>query len=269
MPQDLDGVRKQPSVATALIVFIGYLAVIIGVNLVTARHFDFGDVAATANNTRDGVVFPVLAASIYLTVVTTLLGWWKPALRDSSAMRSAPKWMWALPVLSIIVCIANLTRSEHRSEFTNTHWTWIIVGFALVGYSEELMTRGLLVTGFRSKFGEMKVMYLTALLFGVMHGLNIVFGQSAGTTLAQMIGTIPMGIVFYMLRRSTGTILVPMVIHAVWDISVVVFGGTESTLNELDSEAPKPATLAIVILLCFVAWVVHRKRLFDPAQADG
>lgn len=270
MPQDLSGVRKQPSPATALIVFVGYLAVIIVVNLITASDFDFGDVAATADNTRDGVVLPVLAASIYLTVATTVLGWWRPAMRDSDAVRKAPKWMWAIPVLALLVCVINIARSDHRAEFTNAHWMWIVVGFLLVGYSEELMTRGLLVTGFRSRFGEMKVMYLTSLLFGVMHGLNIVFGQSAGTTLLQMVGTIPMGIMLYMLRRTTGLLVVPMIIHGLWDISVVVFGGTESTLNELDTDAAQPATMAIVILLCLIAWVVHRKRLFhNDAQTAG
>ena len=63
LPQDLDGVRKQPTPRTALIVFIGYLAVIVGVNLITARDFDFGDVAANASNTRNGIVLPILAAS--------------------------------------------------------------------------------------------------------------------------------------------------------------------------------------------------------------
>lgn len=272
LPQDLTGVRKQPSPRAALIVFIGYLAVIVVANLIFARHFDFGDVGASANNTRDGVVLPVLAASIYLTIVTTLFGWWKPALRDSAAARRAPAWMWALPALALVVCVANLTRSEHRGDFTNAHWLWVIVGFALVGYSEELMTRGLLVTGFRAKYGEMKVMYLTSLLFGVMHGLNLVFGQALGTTIVQLVGTIPMGIMFYMLRRTTGALFVPMAIHALWDISIIVFGGTGATLNELDSDALKPATMSTVLLLSLIALVVHRKRLFtsvDQAGATG
>lgn len=264
LPQDLTGVRKRPTARTALLVFIGYLAVIVAVNLITASDFDFSDVAATADNTRDGVVLPVLAASIYLTAATTLLGWWRPALYESKRQRRVPTWMWVIPVLSLVPCIANIARSEHRGEFTSTHWMWIIIGFALVGYSEELMTRGLLVTGFRGGMRESRVMLYSSVLFGVMHGLNIVFGQAVGTSVAQMLGTIPMGILFYFLRRTTGSLFVPMFVHAIWDISVVTFGGTSMALNELDSDGVAPSNLFGVIVLCGIAGIVHRKRLFRP-----
>ena len=262
LPQDLDGVRKQPTPRTALIVFIGYLAVIVGVNLITARDFDFGDVAANASNTRNGIVLPILAASIYLTIVTTVLGWWRPALYESKRQKRVPSWLWIIPVLAFVPCIANIVRSDHRGEFTSAHWVWIIIGFALVGYSEELMTRGLLVTGFRSTMRESRVMLYSSVLFGVMHGLNIVFGQAVGTSITQMIGTIPMGILFYYLRRITGSLFVPMVVHALWDISLVTFTGTSVALNELDTESVRPANLIGVILLCAIAGAVHRKRLF-------
>ncbi|NCY17867.1 MAG: CPBP family intramembrane metalloprotease, partial [Actinobacteria bacterium] len=201
--------KRQPSVRGALLVFLGYLTVIVIVNRIAAADFDFGDVAASADNTRDGVVIPVLASSIYLTVVTSLLGWWRPALFEPKQRPKVPTWMRAIPVLGVLVSVINIVRSEHRGDFTTTHWMWIIIGFLLVGYSEELMTRGLLVTGFRSAMPEIRVMYISALLFGVMHGLNIFFGQAVGTTIVQVIGTIPMGILFYLLRRVSGGLILP------------------------------------------------------------
>lgn len=270
LPQDLAGVRKQPSPLIALIAFIGYLAVLIVTYILVAGDIDFGDLAATPGNTRDVVVIPVLVATVYLTVVTTLLGWWKPALRDSSAVRKAPKWMWALPVFAVLMCAINLTQSEHRGDFTTIHWTWIIVGFLLVGFSEELMTRGLLVVGFRSKFGEKQVIVLTSLLFAVMHGTNILFGQSASSTIAQVAFNIPMGVLFYTLRRTSGSLILPMLVHALWDISLVVFGGTAGSLNELDPDGPQPATVIPVVAFCVIALLVHRKRLLHgDAQTAG
>lgn len=269
-PQDLAGVKQRPNARGVLLVLVGYLAVIVAMNRIVASDFDFGEVGASAANTRDGVVIPVVASSIYLIVVTSMLGWWRPAMFEPAKRPKVPTWMWIIPTLGVLVSVLNIVRSEHRGEFTNAHWVWIIVGFLLVGFSEELMTRGLLVTGFRSSMSEMKVMWLTALLFGVMHGLNIFFGQAVGTTIVQVIGTIPMGVLLYMVRRVSGGLLLPMLLHGIWDISVIVFGGTSGTLNELDTTAARPATMLTAMLLSLIAVIVHRKRLFTAiGQADG
>ena len=139
---------------------------------------------------------------------------------------------------------------------------WLGVGFALVGFSEELMTRGLLVTGFRAQLVEVWVAGGTAVLFGMMHGLNVFFGQDASTTVKQVLGTIPMGVLFYVCRRVTGSLVPAMVIHALVDFSLVVFGGPDATLNELDPNEGLPIGSTLAMLLALVAVVVHRKRLF-------
>ena len=261
-PQDLADVRRRPSVTTALVVFVGYMAVIVGANRVFAADVDFGAVAATADNVRDGVVLPVGLATLYLAVVTTALGWWRPSLREPSRRPSLPKWLWAIPVLAFAGPALDLTRSTHIDDFSTAHLVWMAVGFALVGFSEELMTRGLLVTGLRSRLVEAWVAIGTAVLFGLMHGLNVFFGQDASTTLKQVIGTIPMGLLFYMCRRVTGWLIPAMVIHALVDFSLVVFGGPDATLNQLDPNEGLPVGSTMAMLLSLVAIVVHRKRLF-------
>jgi membrane protease YdiL (CAAX protease family) len=268
-PQELTGVKRQPNALGAFLVFIGYIAVIVIVNRIVANDFDFGQLGASAANTRDGVVIPVFSATVYLVVVTSMLGWWRPAMFEPAKRPKVPTWMWIIPVIGVVVSVINIVRSEHRDDFTNAHWTWIIIGFLLVGFSEELMTRGLLVTGFRSSMSEMKVMWLTAVLFGVMHGLNIFFGQAVGTTIVQVLATIPMGIVLYMARRISGGLLLPIFIHAIWDISLLVLTGTSGTMNELDTGAVRPASMSSAILLSAIAWIVHRKRLFTPIDQAG
>ena len=264
--QDLDGVKRKPTLWLALLVFVGYLCIIVAANRIFASYFHFGDVVTSPEHTRDGVFLPVVCASIYLTIVTKLLGWWRPAISEPRRRVSLPKWLWVIPLLAVLGPMLDIWRSDHRSEFTDSHWFWVIGGFALVGYSEELMTRGLLLVGARSRFNELLVALLTAALFGLMHGLNIVFGQDASTTLQQVIGTIPMGLMLYLCRRISGTLVVPMMIHAIYDIGLVVFGGTTTALNQLDPTGPKPLGALFALLLVPISMIVHRKKLFKSVD---
>ena len=270
--QDLDGVKRKPTLWLALLVFVGYLGVVIGANLVFASYFDFGDVVTSAEHTRDGVFLPVLCASIYLTVVTTMLGWWRPALFEPRRRVALPKWLWLIPVLALLGPVLDIWRSDHRSEFTGAHWFWIITGFALVGYSEELVTRGLLLVGARTAMVEEWAATVCAVLFGLMHGSNLLFGQDAKTTLAQVVSTIPMGVLLYLCRRISGTLVVPMVIHALYDIGLVVFGGPNTPMNQIDTEVARPVGALLALVLGIVALIAYRTQLFksidDLATAD-
>ncbi len=265
--QDLEGVRVAPSPKVALLVFVGYLATVVVAQQLFGGDIDFGDVAANASNTRDLVALPVGCAALYLTIVTSVLGWWRPAIFEPMRLQLG-RWVWAIPVLAIVFPLADVLRSDHRGEFTSTHWWWLGIGIALVGYSEELMTRGLLLVGFRSEWREKRVFLGTTLLFALMHGLNIISGQDVGTTIKQMLGVIPMAILFYIVRRVTGSLVWSMVVHALVDFSLIVFGGTSSTLNQLDTSGSRPWGVGIPLLLAVIAVFVYRKRMFS-SDLDG
>lgn len=261
--QDLDGVRTQPSVRIAVFVFIGYIATIVIANLIFARDFDFTEVTKTAENTRDGILIPVGVAALYLTIMATVLGWWRPALFEPRQRVHLPRWLWVIPILAVIGFAGDIARSDNRGDFTTEHWWYLTIGFALVGYGEELMTRGLLLTGMRAEWVEKRVLIGTTLLFALMHGLNFVFGQDLSTTIKQVVGVIPMALLFYVVRRVTGTLIFSMVVHALLDFSLIVFSGTEGQLNNLDSDAGAPVGASIPLLLAIIALIVYRKRFFS------
>jgi membrane protease YdiL (CAAX protease family) len=261
--QELDHTRIRPGVKTALLVFVGYLGIIFVAGRLFAGDLDFGDVAASAANTRDLVALPVACAAVYLTIVTSVLGWWRPAILEPRRRVMLPRWLWVIPVLAIVFPLADIARSEHRGDFTTTHWWWLGIGIALVGYSEELMTRGLLLVGMRAEWVEKRVFLVTTLLFALMHGLNLLSGQDLGTTIKQILSVIPMAILFYVVRRVTGTLVWSMVVHTLVDFSLIVFGGTTATLNQLDTSGSRPWGVGIPLLLAVIAVIVYRKRLFS------
>ena len=123
------------------------------------------------------------------------------------------------------------------------------LGTALVGFSEELLTRGLMIVGFRGTLSEVWVWFLSSLLFGLLHGLNVFFGQSIGATLHQIVFAFVLGTAFYVTRRVTGLLVVTMVIHAIWDFGAL---GTEHTGGDAARSAGllvwPTAILAIVVL---------------------
>ena len=81
-----------------------------------------------------------------------------------------------------------------------------------------------MIVGFRGTLSEVWVWFLSSLLFGLLHGLNVFFGQSIGATLRQIVFAFLLGTAFYVTRRLTGLLVVTMVIHAIWDFGAL---GTE------------------------------------------
>ena len=102
------------------------------------------------------------------------------------------------------------------------------MGVALVGFSEELVTRGLALVGFRARFSEVGSWLLTSVLFGLIHGLNLFFGQDLVATLRQIGLAFVLASALYVARMSTGTLVTAMVIHALWDFGSLGFSGSDA-----------------------------------------
>jgi hypothetical protein len=56
------------------------------------------------------------------------------------------------------------------------------------------------------------------------------------------------------------------VFHALYDLGLVVFGGTSTALNQLDTEVKQPLGAFIAMLLALVAVLVHQKKLFKSVD---
>ncbi len=48
------------------------------------------------------------------------------------------------------------------------------------------------------------------------------FGQSVSSTLQQVVFAFAVGLMYYVTRRLTGTLIVTMGLHAIWDFSVFI-----------------------------------------------
>lgn len=254
-------VRPRPLITLGLAVV--YLA-IVGITwaIVGMNYDEVGDSTSTVVK---GIVIPIVLGAIFLAVATSYLGWWGPAIHET--MR-APKWVWVVPVLMALPGVGLVLGGAPSSDRSLGYLGALAVGTLLVGFSEEMLTRGTGLVGLRGGFKEVVAWALSCLLFGLIHALNAFFGQSIGSTLQQIVFAFAAGTVFYMTRRVSGTLILCMVLHAWVDFTVIGFGTAAA-------DAKSPWTILSTLqwaafLLAFIGlFLVLRRGSSDEARTAG
>ena len=225
---------------TAIGIFVAYMVLVGVIWQVTGTRYD-ALVDSRAHVLR-GIVLPIGLAALLLAIVTTWLGWWNSALFEGS--RSGPAWALVVPALFAAVAVINIATIDYRSPQA-TLLPLVFVGCLLVGFAEELATRGLLVVGLREGGStEVAVWLISSVLFSLLHAMNALFGQSGRATLTQLVSALLAGTALYVTLMTTGTLIVGMVLHAVWD-----FG----TLGILATGAKQKTPAGVLALVTFVA----------------
>ncbi len=124
-----------------------------------------------------------------------------------------------------------------------------------VGFGEEMITRGSMIVGLRTRFSEGWVWFLSTLLFSALHVPNVIFGLPVWAMPIQVVLTFIMGSGLYAIRRMSGTLILPMILHGLWDSSLflnVATGGVTS----MAQYAVYPLAIA-----CVIAVMRHNRKL--------
>ena len=220
-------------------VFLAY-AVIVGVLWrVTGTRYDA--LVDSRRHVIRGIILPIGVGALFLAAAASWLGWWDLALFEDA--RSSLTWALVVPALLAIVALINIGTIDFRSAAA-TRLPLILIGTLLVGFAEEMASRGILLVGLREGGASEWVVWLvTSLLFALLHAMNALFGQSAKLTVTQTVMAFAAGTAFYISLMTTGTLLVPMLLHALWD-----FG----TLGLLASDRPQKQIAGLIGLAMFV-----------------
>ena len=232
----------------AIAVFVAYLAVV--VVLWRVNHVRYDALVESRDTVVRGIVIPIGLGAVLLAVATTWLGWWEPALFEDP--RSGPAWALAVPGLFAVAALLGVSAIDFRSPRAKL-LPVLAVGVVLVGFAEELATRGVLIVGGRDGgWSEAAVFFVSTGFFALLHGVNAFFGQSWRVTATQVAVAFLAGTALYVTRMTTGTLLVCMLLHAVWDFGTL---GTAATEGET-----RPVTvlalIATFLLGLVAAWFV-------------
>ncbi|WJL96947.1 type II CAAX endopeptidase family protein [Microbacterium sp. ET2] len=241
--------RVQPRVWIGVAIFLGYVAVVFTVQALSG--IPYTELDASGANLFFGAGLSLVISAILLAITTTLLGWWRPALFDRH--RAGHKWPIIAPAIMVVGLVMNLVATDWGS-YDGAFFAASIV-LLLVGFTEELTTRGLLLTGLRSRLSEVWVWLITSVLFGAMHFINVLTGQPVGPTIQQVVLAFGAGTIFYVLRRVTGSLIWAMILHGFWDFST--FAVSQGTPASFAGFSGILEILAIIVALVSVPFVVR------------
>jgi membrane protease YdiL (CAAX protease family) len=170
--------------------------------------------------------------------------------------------MWIV-VAAMLVFSLNMILNTNWSVIGPGHLTLLVLSGILVGFNEETLNRGITVTGFRgSHWSEAQVALGSAILFGAMHVPNAMFGVPLEATLAQGVFAFLMGCGFYVVRRVSGSLILAMVLHGLWDFST--FSNQASGSSSPNALYFQFGTYLIAIIALFVVLRHARGLRIDP-----
>ncbi len=182
-----------------------------------------------------GQVIPIVMSGLLLLLFARSVGW----LGDLFGPQPGPRrrWMWLAVVLVLIPVAIRLVATEWSAYSAVTVLTILLLGLS-VGFTEELATRGLVVTMLRKGGrGERLAFVLSSVLFALLHSGNILSGQSPTLVLITVIYTFGFGAMMYLSLRATGRLYWAMLLHAATDpTTILATGGIDAHSASAGSE---------------------------------
>lgn len=217
-----DRTRLKPAVLAAL----GYIA-IMAVGMFTSGHV-FGIEYGTAEMALVLLPFEVVMSLYALVMARRIFGDWQCGFGpvDWRGM-----W-WLVPSFLVIAALfvaLFLTGAISLSALVLA----VIVTTILVGFSEELVFRGIVLKGALPALGTGRAILLSAALFASLHAVNVLAFLPLPNMLMQLALTFTFGLViaFFALRVNS---LVPVITyHALWDMVQFLGGLWQADVDQL------------------------------------
>ena len=236
-----------------------YIAIIKGVGALCEDDADITDGRVlTTDNILYGFLIPLGAALVFVYLVISVLGWWRPVFYDPKPVR---KWVWFIPIVFILAIVAGINYGG-LADRGGTFTIMLIAASLLVGFGEEGMFRAIGVTSLRRHgFTEGKVALWSSVIFGLVHISNIIGGDSRAIGQAVMVSFA--GYFFYLIRRVSRSNILNSLLHAGFDFMII--SGT-AIIPEGEDIHPGSGLAILVYLACGIAVLVKR-HMIEPATA--
>lgn len=206
------------------------------------------------------LLVPVGVSVLFVVAAVTVLGWWRPVLRDHRPVR---RWVWRVPIIMGVAALGGSNYPELADKgagFT----LLLLLGALLVGCGEEAMYRGVGVTTFRvNGYSEGKVALWSSVVFGLCHGVNL-FTSQGKIAFAQVLAAAATGYFLYLIRRVGGGLLLPVMVHGLWD-----FGLFTARLGQDGAVYAGTGLFALAEVVIVVSLLVRRHRIEPEERAAG
>jgi membrane protease YdiL (CAAX protease family) len=199
---------RRPSLPTAIVLLLVWAAVTIGGGLLQSGGQGALDALVTS-----GVVWAIPAAAALLLLAAWLRGW-----RRALGLVAPTAWRPALvPALAVALLLGLSAASGLPAPAT---LLLLVANAAFVGLSEELMFRGVLLSSLLGRLGVRRAALVVAIAFGAIHSANALLTGDLGPAVAQSVMAVGMGLWAAAIRVRTGSLLLPVVLHGLWDLAL-------------------------------------------------
>jgi hypothetical protein len=245
--------RRLPVLAF-LVLVVGYLVLLQGLGVFLTRDMDVEYAAPTTTDELwRSITVPVAVSLVLVYLVVAVLGWWRPVFVDD---RPVARWTIAVPI-TMLVAVVLATNYAGLADRGLGFALLLLASTLLVGFAEEGMFRGLGVTVFRSNgFAEGKVALWSSVIFGLAHSANLI--STGPKALVQVLVAALSGYFLYLIRRRSRGLLVPALIHGLWDFSLI-------SAAVVPGKGYAGPVLNVFALLVLAVVVVVRRRLVEPS----
>jgi len=220
-----------------VLVYLGlYTLASFGSQLAFAAQIHPEDVFATPESVFFAIGGGTLVGSLLIVAFISTVKWWRPLFARQPVRGSW--WMWIAVVIVVVPAVVRLTATDYSRYTVGTVIaTFLFVGL-LVGFTEELVTRGIGIRLLRAKgHSERVVAVLSAALFALMHLVNAIGTGITPTILVLLLYTFGFGICMYLVMRVTGNLSWAVLLHAITDPTLALANGGIDTAS---TTAPNP-----------------------------
>lgn len=208
--------RIAPSVPVATGVFIAYVVVVIG--LMATAGVDYANIFDTGANAFRAAVIPLIGGSLVL-IAFLLWARWDGVFKDPERLPMSGL-LWVPVVVFGVGIVAHLAIADWGATSTDLLLAIVAAGL-LVGFAEETLFRGIILRSLRTNLRpEAWVMLISSVWFGFFHMTNVIVGSPVASVFVQCIQASVAGVVLYLFRRVRGLLVVGIMAHGIWDMSV-------------------------------------------------
>ncbi|MDG6882403.1 CAAX amino terminal protease self- immunity [Phocoenobacter uteri] len=136
--------------------------------------------------------------------------------------------LWLVPMFIVILLMGfDIVEFVMNHDISSEKWSlFALIGFTtfLVGFSEELLYRGIILGAFIKQNRLIAGVFTSAIIFSLLHSMNILGGLTFSAMVIQLLMTFIAGLFFALLRIKAVSIIPLMIFHWLWDFFLIAGG---------------------------------------------
>lgn len=204
--------KAQSKFNLSIVIFVLWATITMGVAMMQAQGTQ-----SLAEMVSSGVAPGLVLAPVFLIAVMAWLRWDGLGLSAPVSGRSL-LILW-LPLLYILgILFATTANGWPSTQIIG----FVAINCILVGVSEELMFRGILLRGALERMTITKALILSSILFGLVHVSNVFITGLLLDSVIQATAAFMSGIFYVAVRIRTRSLYPMIIVHALWDFSLFV-----------------------------------------------